>query len=601
MSSSTTDVPLADATGGEETSSVNLDDCAADDVEDAFTEEAEGDNMLSNDSNPSEFVTWESRGTSYQFANNPMRNCVWIMLVLRAVQMGLNFGLLFINPGFLTGMYGFFTVEFLLRLILYIYITYYLLSFRCAGAYNQSWSPGFSSSKANTFITGTQALNNTLPFLIALVADFLIGDYWMIMVLLIVFFIPGSLIITLCAWPFQLGDTFPINLYRIGFQILYTIGNGGIDTIVDIFGAKQFHPIIHVHVLDSYFIWSTVMAGVGGVTAELVYSMIANVNVTASFGLMTIALFISTLLFVYGTKRYVVRRNDMKDSLLTARAMLSAAFCWKKTEQGQFVARPPGFNKVKKSRGGGVRDELVTAARRLALVVPVQGLFLAGNFAFFQMTNLLIPMSYSMKHPTMWTGANMVFVNSSHVVLFGILADKLFYPYLEKRNIHLSTAYRVSIGSCFWALMYLVMLGIDRRLRKVYDETREMISIGWQYFPYAIGALAYVFSMPPQDAITYKVAPSEWKVLGNAVNKFMQQGLTSFISRALYVKTAAWFTPSNGNNNINGIENYTQATSYKFMWICVGFALFQAVLLALPCVDRWYKMIEKYCEARSAE
>ena len=147
----------------------------------------------------------------------------------------------------------------------------------------------------------------------------------MTMILLIAFFIPGALIITLCSWPYQLGDIFPINLYRIGFQILYTSGNGGIDTIVDIFGAKQFHPILHTHILDSYFIWTTVMAGVGGVTSELVYSMIANASVTASFGLMTIALFISTLLFVYGTKRYIVRRNDMKDSLLTAKAMLCAA------------------------------------------------------------------------------------------------------------------------------------------------------------------------------------------------------------------------------------------------------------------------------------
>ena len=195
----------------------------------------------------------------------------------------------------------------------------------------------------------------------------------------------------------------------------------------------------------------------------------------------------------------------------------------------------------------------------------------------------------------------MVVVISSHVVLFGILANKFFYPYLGKRNIHLSTAHRVSIGSCFWALVFLVMIGIDRRLRRVYDETGEMISIGWQYFPYAIGALAFVFTMPPQDAITYRVAPSEWKVLGNAFNKFMQQGLSSHISSVLYEKTTHWFTPSNGNNNINGIENYTKAASYKFMWICVGFALAQAVFLALPYIDRWYKKIEKYCEDKDAE
>ena len=43
--------------------------------------------------------------------------------------------------------------------------------------------------------------------------------------------------------------------------------------------------------------------------------------------------------------------------VLTARAMLSAALCWKRTEQGQVMACPPGFNKVKKSRGAEKRDQ----------------------------------------------------------------------------------------------------------------------------------------------------------------------------------------------------------------------------------------------------
>lgn len=95
-------------------------------------------------------------------------------------------------------------------------------------------------------------------------------------------------------------------------------------------------------------------------------------------------------------------------------------------------------------------------------------------------------------------------------------------------------------------------------MRRVYAESGEMISIGWQAFPYGIGGLAYTFLMPPQDAITYRVAPSEWKVLGNAINKFMQQGLSAFISAGLYNGTKAWFTPSNGADNINGIENYSK-------------------------------------------
>ena len=378
------------------------------------------------------------------------------------------------------------------------------------------------------------------------------------MILVIVFLLPGILIITLCAWPYQLGDTFPLHLYRIGFQILVLIGDGGLDVIIDIFGAKQYHPIVHARQLDTYFVWSTVATGAGTSMATLVYAMIANVNITASFGLMTITMFIAAVLFVYGSMRYIVRRNKMKDNVLTAWAMLNAAFCWKRTEQGKVVACPPGFNKVKKSRGGGVRDDLVSAARRLALVVPVQGLFVPVNIAAFQTPNTLIPMSYAMKHPTLWSGANMVFVHSIHIVLFGVICNNFFYPYLEKRNIRLSTAHRVCIGSCFQALMYLVMLGVDQRLRKVYEQTGEMISIGWQYFPYAIGGMGWVFTMAPQDAITYVVAPSEWKVLGNAINKFMQSGLSAVIAAALYKKNAAWYKPSNGQDNINGIVNYSE-------------------------------------------
>lgn len=82
------------------------------------------------------------------------------------------------------------------------------------------------------------ALNNSLPFIVAFLTDIIIGEYWAILVLLVVFFLPGTLIVTLCAWPHLLGDTFNLPLLRVGMQILYTVGAGGVDTVTDIFGAK---------------------------------------------------------------------------------------------------------------------------------------------------------------------------------------------------------------------------------------------------------------------------------------------------------------------------------------------------------------------------
>ena len=118
LSMSKTDIPLADA---DATGTRGKEDPSPIPGADADTEEAvtaapvgvtfeveggveEGDDKLGNeDTNPRGFVTWESRGASYQFANNPMRHGVWILLVLRAVHMGLVFGTNIINPGFLTG------------------------------------------------------------------------------------------------------------------------------------------------------------------------------------------------------------------------------------------------------------------------------------------------------------------------------------------------------------------------------------------------------------------------------------------------------------------------------------------------------------------
>ncbi len=274
MAMTKTDIPLADATtaGGKEDPSpvpgVGVDKCADADTEEAVAaapvgvtfevegDEEEGDDKLGNeDTNPRQFVTWESRGASYQFANNPMRTCVWIILVLRAVHMGLVFGTTFINPGFLTGeseMYDLLTDEFHLLHYSDSVLSYIASSFMYTGTFNPDWNPGFSSKKANTFITGSQGFRDAMSFLVAFVADFLIGDYWTILILLIVLFLPGTLIFTLCAWPYLLGDAFPIKLYRVGFQILFGVGASGIDTIADIFGAKQFHPIIHTRLLDSY-------------------------------------------------------------------------------------------------------------------------------------------------------------------------------------------------------------------------------------------------------------------------------------------------------------------------------------------------------------
>ena len=110
------------------------------------------------------------------------------------------------------------------------------------------------------------------------------------------------------------------------------------------------------------------------------------------------------------------------------------------------------------------------------------------NIGNSQFAGLSIQQSRAMAFPQLWTGSQMIFANSSSVVLICIVLNKYFYPYLKRRNIIFSTPNRLIVASLFNALMMGAMALVDLRIRQVYKSTGNEISIGWQCFPLAIGA-----------------------------------------------------------------------------------------------------------------
>lgn len=466
----------------------------------------------------------------------------------------------------------------------------------------QSWSPGFSSSKASTFVASTLALVNTVPFVVGVAADCLIGDYWASIIVLIVFFVPGSLLIFLSSWPNLLGGgTFPFKVFKTGMIYLYPMGGGGVDTLLDIFAAKQYHPLLQDDQIEKFFIWAFVANAAGGTLATVGFAMIANVSITGSFFFMLLMISIATFLFCVYSKRYVVRRLQHKWILLTWRAALESVFCWKKSseEGGKIVPALPGFEKVKETKGGNVRDDLVDAAKRLLMIIPVQGIFIPFSIPYTQVLTFMIPQSFSMSHPPLWSGTSMSTVMNISSVLAGISANKFFYPYLERKNIVFCTTRRVALGASLLTVSYLVMYGVDQKIRRVYADSGDMISIGWQGFVYGIMGIAYVFFLPPMDELTFRVAPNEYKVLGNAINKFIQAGIGAFIAKAIYSGLESWMTPTNGDANIMNIAAYTTAKTDNFMLLMAAISAFQALFLLIPFVENWVKRVEDYVKIQA--
>jgi len=67
-----------------------------------------------------------------------------------------------------------------------------------------------------------------------------------------VFYLPGLLLISLTTFPSLLGPTFNLGVLKAGLLGLMPTGAGFIKPIVNVFGAKQFHPVVQSSLIEPY-------------------------------------------------------------------------------------------------------------------------------------------------------------------------------------------------------------------------------------------------------------------------------------------------------------------------------------------------------------
>lgn len=124
--------------------------------------------------------------TVIKYASNPLKYSIVFILILDFLERFAFNGIIFTMPGYLTGYY------------------------------QPHWNPAFAPWEANSFIAMSQGIGYLSPFLVAPVADALIGDYWSINLFTGLFYIPGVFLIAAAAIPYSTGDTeFPIHELRI--------------------------------------------------------------------------------------------------------------------------------------------------------------------------------------------------------------------------------------------------------------------------------------------------------------------------------------------------------------------------------------------------
>jgi hypothetical protein len=152
----------------------------------------------------------------------------------------------------------FYSVCFILLVELLERLAYYGVVFTqlsyLSGHYDSAWSANMTSVEASAFVGSSVAITYTMPFVGAIVADSLLGNFWTILLFSLVFYLPGLLLIALSSYPFLVSATFPITMVTWAMLGLYPMGAGAIKACVNVMGAQQYHPVLQKAQIERFYV-----------------------------------------------------------------------------------------------------------------------------------------------------------------------------------------------------------------------------------------------------------------------------------------------------------------------------------------------------------
>ena len=221
----------------------------------------------------------DAQGNEYTYALNPMMYSVFLILVLELLERFSFYGLYMSQTNYLTGSYD---------------------------AYDE-WNPNMTSMEAASLISLSTAIAYTVPFIGGMMADAYLGDYRTILVGVVCFYLPALFVIASSTTPnWWLGtESFNVRAYKLALLVLWPVGTGTVKAVVNIFGARQYHPVLQRSMVESFYVQFYMVINVGAVVGCIIVPIVARNNITAAYTIPFVLLLVAMLFFVAGSHRYV--------------------------------------------------------------------------------------------------------------------------------------------------------------------------------------------------------------------------------------------------------------------------------------------------------
>jgi len=436
----------------------------------------------------------------------------------------------------------------------------------------EHWNAEMSAIEASSMVSISTAIAYSMPFVGAVLADSVLGDYKAILVGSLCFYIPGLLLILGSTIPHLWGlETFSRKALCTGLLVLWPVGTGIVKSIVNIFGAKQFHPLLQSALIESYYVKFYMCINIGAVVGGFVVPILAQSNITLAYTCPVAMLLVGIVLFLCGTPRYV--HSSMGN-------VFKGCNIFGTTTKKKYSSDVTG---------GKTTSTMIKILSISALIIPF-------NIAYSQMATTFIIQGTVMKRAFGWIdAASMNNADAIAVLFFGHYIGSHLYPYLNRKNIKLSTAHKFALGSALGAFAIVWALYVELKIFSQYELDGSKVSVLWQTVAYVSIGAGEIFAVSAAYETAFTVSPPEQKVLSSALNLFCVGGLPNLLCLVLYNLCSNWFVPTTGKsgNSISSLEDYVSAEVYKYFYVLLGIACLGVVINMLPIVGNYIQSVEE--------
>lgn len=424
--------------------------------------------------------------------------------------------------------------------------------------------------QASSFVSSTSAVAYLSPILAGMLADGFLGDYWEILLGISLFYIPGLLLIALTAYPHLLGETFNIGTLVAGTLVLWPLGAGSLKSTVNVFGAKQYHPILQQKMLEAYYVQFYMAMNTGALVGGILIPVLAEVSVQAAYTIPVCVMGLGLIGFVVCSRRYVRVKPDSE----------ALGIVLKLIGKRVFLCRPLAASK--QSNGGHLPGNLVDGVKRLLLVIPISALTIPFCIVYFQLATVFVIQGNAMEPMSFIDASMMNNFDAISVIIFGYIIGSKLYPFLSKRyDITIPPTTKFAIGTGLAGVAVLCNIVVDHVIHSTYQQNGGRVNILWQSWSYIFVGAAKIFCFATVYDVAFQIAPKEYKGLSSSLMILVSGACGNFISVGLYNAFADWFPRG------TTLEDYSSSQVHNYLWVIFSICGLSVIVNLLPPVRHW--------------